>query len=79
MRKLVLAAAVLAVAGFTRPASAATCDAEMKTVKADWSKATDTKKKDVALVHTKAAEQALSRKDEKACLDALGKARAAMK
>jgi hypothetical protein len=79
MRKLVLAAAVLAVAGFALPASAATCDAEMKTVKADWNKATDTKKKDAALVHTKAAEQALARKDEKACLDALGKARAAMK
>ncbi|MSP89046.1 MAG: hypothetical protein EXQ92_09585 [Alphaproteobacteria bacterium] len=79
MRKLVLAAAVLAVAGFALPTSAATCDAEMKTVKADWSKATDIKKKDAALAHTKAAEQALARKDEKACLDSLGKARAAMK
>lgn len=79
MRKLVLAAAVLAVAGFVLPASAATCGDEMKMVKADWSKATDTKKKDAALVHTKAAEQALARKDEKACLDALGKARTAMK
>jgi len=79
MRNLFLAAAVLAVAGLTLPASAATCGDEMKTVKSAWDKSTDAKKKDAALVHYKAAEEALAKKNEKACLDAVGKARAAIK
>jgi hypothetical protein len=79
MRNLVLAAAVLAVAGLSLPASAATCGDEMKTVKSAWDKSTDAKKKDAALVHYKAAEQANAKKDEKACLDSLGKAKLAIK
>ncbi|MBM3573808.1 MAG: hypothetical protein FJX52_15845 [Alphaproteobacteria bacterium] len=64
---------------FALAASANTCGTEMKTVKSAWDKSTDAKKKDAALVHYKAAEQANGKKDEKACLDALGRAKAALK
>lgn len=77
----ILAATMFAVvvAASVSPASAAGCADEMKAVKMAWDKAPAGPKKEAALKEYRAAEQAQSKKDEKACMAALGKAKTAMK
>lgn len=79
LRMVVAAVIAVAVAASVTPASAAGCADEMKAVKAAWDKAPAGPKKDAALKEYKMAEQAHAKKDEKACMGALAKAKTAMK
>lgn len=56
-----------------------TASDQMKSVKAAWDKAPAGTKKDTAHTHYLAAEAALKRHDEKACITELEKARKALK
>lgn len=80
MVSMVLAAvvAVAFVASIT-PASAAGCADEMRALNAAWDKAPAGPKKDAALKEYKMAEQAHAKKNEKACMGAIAKAKTAMK
>jgi hypothetical protein len=82
MKKLALALAALSLIGLAAlPALAQGkgCADEMKALKVSWDKAPAGAKKDAAGKEYKNAETALGKKDEKACLAAVEKAKAAMK
>ena len=82
MKKLAIALATLSLVGLAAmPAFAQGkgCADEMKTLKAAWDKAPAGAKKDTAGKEYKNAETALGKKDEKACLAAVEKAKTAMK
>ncbi|MGQ0677110.1 MAG: hypothetical protein ACT4N4_13625 [Rhodospirillales bacterium] len=82
MKKFAIALATLALTGLAAlPALAQGkgCADEMKALKAAWDKAPAGAKKEAAGKEYKNAESALSKKDEKACLAAVEKAKTAMK
>ncbi len=78
MRRFVIAAAALALVGFTAPAFA-DCSTDFVKVRSGLAVTKTDAKKDAARVHIAAAEKAQKDKNEKACTDALAKAAAALK
>lgn len=79
VRMLVVSLTAVAFAASVTPASAAGCADEMKALKMAWDKSPTGPKKDAALKEYKMAEQAHAKKDEKACMGAIAKAKTAMK
>ena len=79
MRRFVVATAALALIGFAAAPAFADCSADIVKVRAGLDTAKSDAKKDAARVHITAAEQAQKNKNEKACVDALAKATAALK
>lgn len=79
IRLMFAAIAALVVAASVTPASAAGCADELKAVKMAWDKTPAGAKKDAAAKEYKMAEEASMKKDEKACMAALDKAKMAIK
>jgi hypothetical protein len=82
MKTFAVAFATLAIVGLAAApgfAQGKGCADEMKALKAAWDKAPAGAKKDAAGKEYRNAETALGKKDEKACLAAVEKAKAAMK
>lgn len=79
MTKFAAALALVLGLGFATAPAYADCAGDITTVKVAWDKVADKAKKDAAMPHYQTAEKALKDKNEKACVEALDKARTAMK
>ena len=79
MSKIVVAAIVLAIAGFYAAPSYADCAKDAADVKAMAMKETDAKKKDMAMKHVMAAEEKNKAKMEKDCMAEVMKAKDSLK
>src|SRR5437870_1042496 len=79
MRRVFVAAAALAVLGFGGTPAFADCATDFVKVRAELAVTKTDVKKNAARTHIAAAEQAQKDKNEKACVDALAKAAAALK
>jgi hypothetical protein len=79
MRRMFAVAAALAVLGFAGTPAFADCATDFIKVRADLAATKADAKKEAARGHVTAAEKAQKEKNEKACVDALGKAAVALK
>ncbi len=79
MSKMFVAAIVVAIAGFYAAPSYADCAKDAADVKAMAAKATDAKKKDMAMKHVMAAEGHVKAKMEKDCMAEVTKAKDSLK
>jgi hypothetical protein len=79
MSKFVVAAMAMAVAGFFATPSFADCAKDTADVKAMAVKATDAKKKDMAMKHVMAAEGHVKAKAEDKCMSEVKMAKDALK
>lgn len=79
MSKILAAAIVLAIAGFYASPSFADCAKDVADVKAAAAKATDAKKKDMAMKHVMAAEGHQKAKAEDKCMTEVKMAKDSLK
>ena len=79
MRRMFVVAAALAFVGFAGTPAFADCTSDFVKVRADLAATKTDAKKEAARAHIAAAEKAQKEKNEKACVDALGKAAVALK
>ena len=79
MSKIVVAAIALAIAGFYASPSYADCAKDAADVKAMAAKATDAKKKDIAMKHVMSAEGHIKAKAEDKCMSEVKLAKDALK
>ena len=79
MRRMFIVAGVVAAFGFAGAPAFADCTSDFVKVRTDLAATKTDAKKEAARAHIAAAEKAQKDKNEKACVDALGKAAVALK